>query len=524
MKPIILIALTILLVIPVYAVAAVIAPARVNLVDGEVMLRAADADDWMSVSANTSLDEGDALWCPVGTKAEVQLPDGSIVRLDGDSQLNLVANEDNFIHLNLASGRLYLKTSPYSTPNSLQIDADDTTVLPAPRTRLRLDMLANSQEDVSIFKGSAYVEGNGNRTKVRAGEHIALEEWHSELLPLNAPDNWETWNMDRDRLQSPVAKTDATLPDELRSYSTEMEANGIWVRIPEYGMVWRPTVILSDEWAPYRSGRWIWKGSDYVWISSESWGWAPYHYGRWTVVSNYGWCWIPPVRGDVYWGPGYVGWYRNGNHVGWTPLAPGEIYYGYGNHGRQSVNISTAKVNINSVDYRNSHHRGGLTVLPQQDFLRGVIVTSHAAVNSPVSIPVAVGSPRIRPVKDAHSPVGRQTAPKMTVPPAPRIEQRKNSELRQRFPRVIPQTDSRQQSQQAPPGINPQKSVPEQHVKSPPSAPQQTNIQPGEMSRQRPAQREQKQKKIWRVKTPEGGRESDSKIIEHKNKERKDKQ
>ena len=65
-----------------------------------------------------------------GSRTEVQLGDGTTVRLDEGSQLDLIAVEDGFAHLHLASGRLYLRTSPNAGENSLQIDADDTTVLP----------------------------------------------------------------------------------------------------------------------------------------------------------------------------------------------------------------------------------------------------------------------------------------------------------------------------------------------------------------------------------------------------------
>jgi hypothetical protein len=561
------------------------------------MFMTPDADDWEPASINTPLDEGDALWCPEGTTAEIHLPDGGIVRLDGGSQLNLLVNEGSFMHLNLASGRLYLRTSRNSAENSLQIDADDTTVLPSSRTRLRLDMLSDGQEDVSIFKGSAYVEGNGSRTKVRAGEHIALEEGRSELLPLNSPDNWESWNLDRDRAQSNVAKAESNLPDELRSYSGELETNGSWVAVPEYGMVWRPTVVLSSDWAPYRSGRWIWRGSDYIWISSESWGWVPYHYGRWTVISNFGWCWVPPARGDVYWGPGYVGWYRTGSHVGWTPLAPGETYYGYGNHGRHSVNVSTITVNSSSVEYieyRNRHHRGGLTVLPQNDFLRGRVATVQPVLNSSVSVSVSLGSPRIRPSKEIRTSAGNH-APILQA--APRREHQNIRELRQRFPRVTPEPSLRQKSQQIAPVTSPRQrqqsprvdSIPEknkqatpvtipqqkeqsQRVDAPPVVQQQSNIrvedksrreaepvsrqssqqatsvpapqqreqsqrvdspsaaQPqsnpplAEKSRQGSSERAQKLKKVWRVRAVENGKEAAPKVIEQKNRERRERQ
>ena len=437
-----------LLIVPTLSPAAVIGPARIRMVDGDVMFRTPDSGEWLPAAVNTPLDEGDALWCPENARVEIQLTDGSMVRLDEGSQLDLLSNEDQFTHLHLAGGRAYVRTDKAATVNSLQIDADDTTVLPAARTRLRIDILPDNQEDVSIFKGSAYVEGNGSRTRVRAGEHIALEEGRNELLSLNPPDSWEEWNMERDREQSRAARAESPLPEELRGYSGELDSNGSWVRVPEYGMVWRPTVIISNDWAPYRSGRWIWKGSDYVWISSENWGWIPYHYGRWAVVSGFGWCWVPPARGDVYWGPGYVGWYRTGNHVGWTPLAPGETFYGRRHYGRHSVNITTISVNTGNIAYRNRNVRGGMTVVQQNDFLRGRIVSQSASGNASISVSVSAGSPRIQPLRETRMPIVKQTPPRVAPP---RTEYRDNRELRQRFPRLTPEADARRRPQQTPP-------------------------------------------------------------------------
>ncbi len=497
MKRIILICLLLVVTIPRWSAAAVIGPARIRFVDGDTLFRAPDSDEWLAASVNTPLDEGDAIWCPDGSRVELQLPDGTVVRLDGGSQLDLLANEDGFIHLHLASGHLYLRTAQNIKDNSLQIDADDTTVLPSARTRLRLDMLPDNQEDVAITKGSAYVEGNGSRTRVRAGEQILLEEGHNELLPLNPADSWELWNVNRDRAQSRSARSDSYLPNELRSYSAELDTNGSWVSVPEYGTVWRPTVIVSNDWAPYRSGRWIWRGDDYVWLSSETWGWAPYHYGRWAVVSGFGWCWVPPVRGDVYWGPGYVGWYRTGTQVGWTPLAPGETFYGRRYYGRQSVNITTVNVNTTNIVYRNRNNRGGLTVLPQNDFLRGRTATQQPARNSSAAVSVSVGSPRIQPLRETRMPIINQAPPRV-VPP--RIEQRDTRELRNKFPRVMPEADAQRRRQQLsadPSGRTPQIRekttthpvvVPAERAATPVSQPQQQPAtQQREERRQRPA-------------------------------------
>lgn len=451
MKRIIVLCLLLVVTMPLWSSAAAIGPARVRFIEGEAMFLTPDTDEWLPAAVNTPLEEGDALWCPTASRAEIQLPDGSIVRLDGGTHIDLLANEDGFIHLHLAKGRLYLRSVRGLMDNSLQVDADDTTVLPSGRTRLHIDMLPNGHEDVAIIKGSAYVEGNGNRTRVRAGEHILLEDGYNEILPLNPADSWELWNRDRDREQSRSIKADSPLPEELQGYSAELDANGTWVSVPEYGMVWRPAVIASRDWAPYREGRWIWRGDDYIWLPLEPWGWVPYHFGRWAVVSGFGWCWVPPVRGDVYWGPGYVGWYRTGSHVGWTPLAPGETFYGRGNYGRHSVNIKNTGISTGNVVYRNRSNPGGITMLPHNDFLKGRPAGRQPSGNVSVSASVSVGAPRIQPVRETRMPLIKQTPPRVAPP---RIEHRDSRELRGRFPRVTPVQATERVSRQPAPAVS----------------------------------------------------------------------
>jgi hypothetical protein len=81
-------------------------------------------------------------------------------------------------------------------------------------------------------------------------------------------------------------------------------------------------------------------------------------------------CWVPPVAGDVFWSPGYVGWVRTPDYVAWVPLAPGERYYGRRYFGRNSVNISKEDVNrINFTNvYKNIYIDNGATIVNRNTF------------------------------------------------------------------------------------------------------------------------------------------------------------
>ncbi|MFC1896418.1 DUF6600 domain-containing protein, partial [Thermodesulfobacteriota bacterium] len=253
---------------------------------------------------------------------------------------------------------------------------------------------------------------------VGAGKMLSLGKYWADLSPLGLADAWERWNKDQDRAFEGRRKSIRYLPEELAGYSRDFDNNGDWVDLPSYGYVWRPTAQVGAGWSPYRHGRWVWIGNDYVWITHESWGWAPYHYGRWSFVSRYGWCWVPPARHEVYWGPGYVGWVRTATYVAWVPLAPREVYYGHGYYGSNSVDITHVDVNkvVIKLVYKNVHVNNSVTAVHNDTFIRGRQVDFKVDGNPFLKEKINVGRPRIQPERATRIGSFREI-PKAKEPP-----------------------------------------------------------------------------------------------------------
>lgn len=413
--------------------------ARITLVEGDVQIRMTDSDDWVPAAVNTPLEEGDSIWSPDGSRTEIQLRDGSYIRLASRSSLDIVEVSDEVMQFHMAMGLAYVRTGSRGDTD-YQFDLAESTLTVGNSARLRLDVAADGGEEISVMAGTAYVEGYDGRTRVRSGETMMVDDSRSEILPLKRADAWDKWNRTRDKALSRQARSARYLPEELAIYEDELSSSGEWVVVSEYGRIWRPRVSVSVGWAPFQSGRWIWRGGDYVWIGFEPWGWAPYHYGRWVVTANFGWCWVPPVRGDVFWAPAYVGWVTTPSHIGWVPLAPGEIYYGRGHYGRASVNISTVTnfgdVSLGTrISFRNhERNRNALTVVQRDSFARGRYERVNLRDNLLHHQRATISRPEPPRVREIRMPVIKPVPPEKLPPP--RVTNVPARELKHRLPRI----------------------------------------------------------------------------------------
>ena len=429
------------LLLPAHSGAEPLGAMRLELVEGDVQVKIVDTGEWAPVSVNMPLLEGDELWVPEGSRAALQTNSGAYVRLGGNTALQVLRMESDSFQFHLLQGRVYALNGA-AKQSLLQFDTPDTSLRAFGNSTFGIEV-PDGETDVSVYKGSVLAETGAGTTDVQAGSMLALgPNGFAELSPLPPPDDWEEWNAERDRTVLARRESSRYLPDDLAVYSSDFDDNGRWVYVQDYGYCWTPTALVIRDWAPYRHGRWIWRGADYVWVGYEPWGWAPYHYGRWAFVVNIGWCWVPPPRGNVFWGPGYVAWVQTAGYVAWVPLAPRETYYGYGNYGPYSVNVrnvDTRRIRATNV-YRNVNVSNSITVVNRTTFLTGrpESVNRNVAVNAREDFAqrrnIVVGRPQIKPVETSYLPVVR-SIPETRRPPA-EVRKIDVKELRQSRPLV----------------------------------------------------------------------------------------
>lgn len=405
---------------PAHSYSSVLDTLYIRHIDGDVQIKTEDTGDWVPAAINTPLSEGGRVWGPDAARVELQLKDGTYLRMNENSSLDILTLDKDSFQFYLGTGQAFVNFMGLKG-SVLQIDTPGPSVTAHDKAYFRIDLSANGQVQVTVFKGIAYVENNNDRIKVDSKNTLTLRDNRTELSGLGPVDAWERWNRDRDAKFFERKETSQHLPEELGSYSSDLEKNGRWVASSDYGHIWTPNIVVSANWSPYTVGRWTWIGGDYVWISYEPWGWAPYHYGRWVFVPSVGWGWVPPPRGAVFWSPGFVGWVQTPTYVAWVPLAPGDIYYGYGNYGPGSVNITNINIRktiVKKTVYKNVNVKNAVTVVNRDTFIKGKDGKTKTKVreNPFLREKVNIGRPEIKPEKETYMPVVKDI-PRAKHPP-----------------------------------------------------------------------------------------------------------
>lgn len=395
-------------------------PARLALIEGEVLVQMAEYQDWVPASSNLPLGPGDQVWVAGRGRAEIQLPAGNTVRLGDETALDLrtfppAGAQATSLRLDRGMATFYIRPLQPELP-VFQVDLPGAFVQASIPSTFRADLFADGSIQVSVHAGEILVETPGGVTEVRSRQTLRLSPSQSPQLYALAPwDAFDQWNDLRD-IQLSRSVSASYLPQELAPYAPDLVAYGHWVQVPEYGYAWAP--IVEPGWGPFRDGRWVsWRG-ELVWISHERWGWVPYHYGRWRFYPTIGWVWIPPSQTAVIWNPGAVAWIDGPEFVAWIPLAPGEFYYGPRYYGPWSVNITSVQVtNIHITNVIvNARATSAVVVVPRQTFLAGGRAPASFVPPKDVFAAggrVSSGPPPLRPVT-ATVPAGPSSMARMS--------------------------------------------------------------------------------------------------------------
>ena len=434
--------------------------ARLAYIDGTVSFAPAGQEEWVIAGANRPVVTGDRLWADEGGRTELQIGSAA-VRLGATTSVSVLNLDDQMAQFEVAQGTVYVSVRSLAPSESIEIDTPNLALVITRAGVYRIDVDPNGDSTaVSVRSGEANVFGENAAYVIPSGRWYrfyatGLAQRQDAALPV--PDEFEQWAAGRDRRRGGIAAARYVAP-EVIGYE-DLDDNGTWSTVPEYGPVWTPNRVAAD-WAPYRDGHWSWIDPwGWTWVDAAPWGFAPYHYGRWAYMRDR-WSWVPGPRTvrPVY-APALVAFVGDAGFrltiatgpaagVAWFPLAPGEVYrpaYRASRDYFTRVNVSNTQVNttiINNVYnnnttnivYRNREAPRGMTAVPSSVFVQSrpvaaatVRMSAADIASVPVTAMAAVAPSRTSVLgaaqparsKPSNQALARQVVAKTKPPPAP---------------------------------------------------------------------------------------------------------
>jgi len=506
--------------------------ARLSYINGQVSFSPGGTDDWVGAVVNRPMTTGDKLWTDQGSRAELHVGSAAI-RLSGQTGFSFLNLDDRMMQIRVTEGTINLHVLRLDGQESIEVDTPNLafTVLRPGRYRINVNE-AGDTTVINVPEGEGEVTGGGSAYTIHPGEQgifTGIESLNADMQNLEGDDDFDRWSTQRDyREEHAVARR--YVSDDVIGYE-DLDDNGGWRQVPEYGTVWFPHVTVVD-WAPYRYGHWAWISPwGWTWVDDAPWGFAPFHYGRWVNVRG-GWGWVPcPPRvvavayvRPVY-APALVAWVGGphfavgigvgggvGANVGWFPLGPREVYvpsYHVSRTYINNVNVSNTTVNqtvvnnyynttvinknVANVTYVNQRVAGGVTATSGQSFSSAQPVGRnmvHVDQREMATAQVAVTAPAVVPPKQAMLGAGaatryqppaavqaRAVVAKTPPPPAPLPFTQRQEAIKANNGQPISIAQSRQlQTQQPRANVAAVRIAPPARVAT---NPQPGNVQPG---------------------------------------------
>ncbi|HUC54533.1 MAG TPA: DUF6600 domain-containing protein [Candidatus Cybelea sp.] len=451
--------------------------ARLSYAHGTVSFNPAGTDDWVSAVVNRPMTTGDKLWTDNDSRAELHLGSAAI-RLSSNTGFSFLNLDDHMSQIRVTEGTLNVRVRRLEGDEAFEVDTPNLalSILRPGNYKINVNE-AGDTTVVLVREGEGEVTGGGSAYTVHpkeVGTFSGTDQLDADVEGLGDDgDDFDSWCGDRDRREDHSTSSRYVSTDVI-GYE-DLDDNGGWRPVPEYGTVWFPHVTVVG-WAPYRYGHWAWISPwGWTWVDDEPWGFAPFHYGRWVVVGGV-WGWVPcPPRpvGVVYvrpvYAPALVAWVGGphfsvgigigggGVGVAWFPLGPRDVYcpsYHVSQRYVENVNISNTTVinqthitnvynnvyvnktvNVTNVTYQNQTAQNAVTATSHQAFTSAQPVSRNMVkvdAREVASAPVAPLTPGVAPqqrsvlgagvsasVKPPAASFNRQVVAKNTPPPPP---------------------------------------------------------------------------------------------------------
>ena len=167
-----------------------------RFLEGDVQVKTEDTVEWLPASINTPLMDGDQIWVPENGRAELMLRDGTIIRLDRNSYLEILTSEENRAQFYLATGRVYGNTSLRNAGAFVFFETPIVSFRAYGYSAFCIDVSENEDSSTSVFQGEIYADRGTTQVRINAGNKMVFYKnvEYPQLAGMASMDPWEQWN------------------------------------------------------------------------------------------------------------------------------------------------------------------------------------------------------------------------------------------------------------------------------------------------------------------------------------------
>jgi hypothetical protein len=272
--------------------------ARISYVEGAVRLDSGWG--YESVTMNLPVTEHNWLQTRSNGWAEIQMEDGSLIRLAPDTIITFTqlgrTSSGTITTVDLDQGEAEFKILKRAD-SDFQVTVNNKTIALEHSGFFRVTSTNNDPMEIAVWKGSLSVHDtdSGDQITVGKDETFVLNPADVAEYALNKgteADDLDDWSKQRDEALTSYNAANHNTQSPYQYGASDLDQYGQYTQDPQYGNVWQPYGVSMD-WDPFSNGYYANSGIGTTWVSSYPWGWMPYRYGRWIFINGRGWCWAP---------------------------------------------------------------------------------------------------------------------------------------------------------------------------------------------------------------------------------------
>ncbi len=286
---------------------------RISYIEGAV--RIDTGHGYESATMNVPVTERNWLQTRSDGWAEVQLEDGSIVRLAPDTvvaftELSRTSSGGTITTVDLDQGEAEFKITKHDD-SEFQVTVKNKTIVLEHSGSFRVTSTNANPLEVVVWKGEVGIRDpeSGGEVAVKKNETFVLDAMDVAQYALDKgaeADQLDQWSRQRDDYLSTYASGRPGFQSPYQYGAGDLNYYGQYFDDPGYGTLWQPAGVNLG-WDPFMNGYWAYSpGFGYTWVSAYPWGWLPYRYGRWVYINHRGWCWAPGGWNSWHTGPRWV--------------------------------------------------------------------------------------------------------------------------------------------------------------------------------------------------------------------------